>query len=134
MGFNLSNSMFAFILNLPFTIVGLFIALISIPTTVSWTKERVALIVKVKSFWWSIGWMKGARAATVGHVVLLSKKNEPKDVEHELIHVDQYQREPFVYPFLYYLEFFRKGYRNNKYEIEAYQKAGNRYDDSIQTN
>ncbi len=71
--------------------------------------------------------MKGARAAAMGHVVLLSPLTEDKDLEHELVHVDQYQRLPFIQPFLYYFELLRKGYRNNKYEVEAYEKAGNIY-------
>lgn len=65
----------------------------------------------------------------IGHVVLLGPRLEDKDLEHELVHVVQYQRMPLIHPVLYIVELIRKGYRNNKYEIEAYQKAGNIYKD-----
>ena len=42
---------------------------------------------------------------------------------HELVHVKQFQRYGFIkFPFLYLLESIRKGYRNNKYEVEARSK------------
>ena len=63
----------------------------------------------------------------IGHVILLSPKIEDFDLEHELIHVQQYDQEPLIYPILYSIELIRKGYRNNKYEIEAYRIAGNVY-------
>lgn len=71
--------------------------------------------------------MKRARAMAIGHVVLLGPKLEVKDLEHELVHVSQHQRVPIIQPILYAVELFKRGYRNNKYEIEAYQKAGNVY-------
>ena len=71
--------------------------------------------------------MKNARAMTIGHVVLLGPNLENKDLEHELVHIEQYQRAPIIHPILYGLELMRRGYRNNKYEEEAYRKAGNIY-------
>ena len=67
------------------------------------------------------------RAATLGHVVILSNNLEKGDLEHELVHVEQYERMPVIFPFLYYLELIQKGYRKNKYEDEAYCRAGNLY-------
>lgn len=49
--------------------------------------------LQVKSLWWrDWGYVKGARAVTIGHVVLLGPRIEYKDLEHELIHVQQHQR------------------------------------------
>ena len=64
---------------------------------------------------------------TVGHTILLGPKILDRDLEHELIHVRQYEQEPLVYPLLYYTELIRKGYRNSKYEDEAYRKSGSIY-------
>ncbi len=121
--------MIGFILNLPFTIIGIIVALVSFPIKVSAHAEPFAFIFEVKSLWWTgIGYMKGARAAAIGHVVILGPHIESKDLEHELIHVEQHQRRPLVQPLLYYIEQVRKGGgMNNKYEREAYEKAGNTY-------
>lgn len=81
----------------------------------------------MRSFWWLRIYAKGARAMAIGNVVLLGPKLEKGDLEHELVHVEQWQREPFVHLFLYWIELARKGYRNNKYEVEAYDRAGNLY-------
>ena len=71
--------------------------------------------------------MRNARAVTVGHIILLSPRIEAGDIEHELIHVKQFDRLPLIFPILYSIELLRKGYRNNKYEEEAYRAAGNIY-------
>jgi hypothetical protein len=102
-------------------------ALVSVPTSVRWHSRPYALVFTVKNFWWATGYMKNMRAAALGHVVMMGPNIEDKDLEHELIHVEQYQRMPVVQPLLYYVELFRKGYRNNKYEDEAYRRAGNIY-------
>ena len=73
-----------------------------------------------------MGYLKDARGMAIGNIVLLGKA-EIKDLEHELIHVRQYQRYPLIFPVLYYWELFTKGYRKNKFEDEAYRKAGNNY-------
>ncbi len=119
--------MFAFILNLPYTLVGILLAIISPSTKLEFRKNPPAFIFHIKSFWWHIGFSKRARAAAFGNVIFLSPKTEDKDLEHELVHVEQHQRLPFIFPFLYYIELFRKGYRNNKYEIEAYERSGSVY-------
>ena len=63
----------------------------------------------------------------VGNVVMFSPKILPNDLEHELVHVEQAMKAPLIHPFLYWLETARKGYRHNKYEEEAYDRAGNIY-------
>lgn len=62
-----------------------------------------------------------------GNTILLGPREEEHDLEHELIHVRQHGKLPFVYPIFYYYETFKHGYRKNKYEDEAYRIAGNIY-------
>lgn len=119
----------SFVLNLPWNAVGLLLALCSLPNRSLLNKGQTALIIYVRSFWWQT-WLrshKGVRASSIGNVILLSNNILPKDLEHELIHVAQYERRPFIQAFLYTVETLRNGYNNNKYEIEAYEKAGNKY-------
>lgn len=115
----------AFVLNIPWTLIGLLCCLISFPKSISW--KSGTFVVRVSNFWWTIGYMKGTRAATIGHTILLGPNTTEGDYEHECVHAGQYIRLPFVFPFLYYIELFRRGYRENKYEQEAYEKAGNKY-------
>lgn len=119
--------MIRFILNTPYTIIGLVISLISVPTKIGFRRNPYTFVVNVKKFWWEFGYMKNARAMSIGNVVILSPNIEFGDLEHELVHVRQHERMPLIHPILYYIELMRKGYRNNKYEIEAYNKAGNIY-------
>jgi hypothetical protein len=113
------------ILNLPWTALGLVGAIISLPRNVAVHQRPFALVLKVRSFWWLP--QKGVRATTTGSVVLLGSHLEPKDLEHELVHVAQYNHRPFVFAFLYALESLRHGNRHNKYELAAYETAGNVY-------
>lgn len=122
----------AFVLNLPWNIVGLLLALCSLPHRVAFNKEPFAVIIHVRSFWWQ-AWLsshKGVRASSIGNIILLSDRIASKDLEHELIHVRQYEQRPFIQALLYIFETTRHGYKNNKYEIEAYEKAGNTYVES----
>lgn len=121
--------MIAFLLNIPWTIVGLMAALISVPREIKIINPPLALVLRVKSLWWSraLPAKKGIRGMAIGQLVILGPLEMEKDLEHELIHVEQAIREPFIHFFLYNIEFLRKGYRNNKYEIEAYDRAGNKY-------
>ena len=119
--------MIGFILNIPYTLAGLFIAILSLPKNIKFRKQPYSFVINIKTFWWTVGYMKHARAMAIGHVVLLSPSIEDKDLEHELVHVQQHQRMPLIQPILYWIELLRRGYRNNKYEVEAYQIAGNIY-------
>jgi hypothetical protein len=48
---------------------------------------------------------------------------DEKWVCHELAHVQQYEKYGFIrFVFLYVIESIRKGYRKNKYELEAQGK------------
>lgn len=119
----------ALILNIPWSIILLLASQLSKPLKVEIDKTSFSIIIYVRSFWW-YSWVpaqKGVRGMTLGNVILLGPKLLPKDLEHELIHIEQHQREPFVHPILNGLETLRHGYRQNKYEDEAYTRAGNRY-------
>ncbi len=94
---------------------------------IDFRSKDLAIIVWCRSFWWTLGYMKGARAMTIGHVVILGPKIEVDDLAHELVHVSQYKRFPLIFPFLYYRELFSNGYKNNKYEVEAYATSGSIY-------
>ncbi len=119
----------AFILNLPWTIVGLVAALLSVPKSFSYNKKPLVFVFRVRSFWW-YSWLPGkryVRAMTNGHIVQLGPLSQKNDIEHELIHVEQAIREPLIHPLLYAIESRKHGYRNNKYEDEAYTKTDSEY-------
>lgn len=119
----------AFLLNLPWTLAGLLLGVISVPRSIRLHFKPFALVITVRSFWWQT-WLPGyggVRASSIGAVVLLGKNLLPNDLEHELVHVAQYEREPFIHPILYTYQSLRYGYKNNKYEVEAYTKAKNKY-------
>ncbi|MEQ1499787.1 MAG: hypothetical protein ABL917_00230 [Parcubacteria group bacterium] len=118
--------MISFILNLPWTILGLIFAILSIPLKFKISSKPFCFVINVKSFRWFF-LLRGVRAIVIGNIVLLSPKILEKDFEHELIHIEQYQREPLIHPFLYFLQSLKYGYKNNKYEKEAYERAGNVY-------
>lgn len=119
--------MIPFLLNLPYTIVGILAAVVCLPYSVSFHSQPYAIIFKVHKCWWAIGFYKKMRAATTGHVILLTDKMTKNDLEHEIIHVRQYQKYPFIFPILYYYETWKKGYRNNRFEDEAYTVSGSYY-------
>jgi prepilin signal peptidase PulO-like enzyme (type II secretory pathway) len=86
-----------FILNLLWTILGLLLSILSLPSKVELKVKPLAIIFRVRSFWW-YSWLtskKNIRAVTNGHVVQLGPLERPKDLEHELVHVEQAIREPF---------------------------------------
>ncbi len=117
--------MFSFILNLPYTVLGLLLAVVLVPRSIRLYNAPRSIVVRVSNDSFGLAYMRGWRGMTVGHTVLLNRKEEDKDLEHELIHVRQYSRYPLIFPMLFYIELLRKGYRNNKYEQEAYDEAGN---------
>ena len=118
-----------FALNLPWSIVLLIAGIFSIPRRIELHHNPFAIIMYVRSFWF-YHWMpsrRGVRAMTLGSVILLGPKLLNNDIEHELVHIKQHEREPFIHPVLNQLETFRRGYRRNKYEEEAYSSSGSVY-------
>lgn len=109
-----------FILNLPFTLTGIVPMLLSGPYNAQLITNPIAFVFKVKRFWWTFGYLKNARAMTIGHIVLVSPKELKNDLEHEIIHVKQCERYPVIFPLLYLYELLTKGVRQNRFEDEAY--------------
>ncbi len=109
-----------FILNLPFTLTGIIPLILSGPYDFKLSKDPIAFIFKVKNFWWVFSWMRNSRAMTIGHIILLGPKILKNDFEHEIIHVKQCERYPVIFPLLYLYEMLTKGYRQNRFEDEAY--------------
>lgn len=109
-----------FILNLPWTLVGILVGVISIPRSASF--QEGALVIKVL-----LPYPMRIRGAALGNVVLLGPRELPNDLEHELVHVEQFARYPFIFPFLNTVEYVKHGYCKNRFEDEAYARAGNAY-------
>lgn len=62
------------------------------------------------------------RGFAIGNFAIV-KGDEPSTiVDHELVHIEQYMRYPFIFGFMYLYE-LRKGYWNNRFEIEAYSRT-----------
>ena len=90
--------------------------------------------IKEKSLWARIAaWkLKSKRAAIVFgktvHLHNISRQqflNDTRLMKHELCHVRQYQENGFLtFLFRYLVESIRKGYTNNKFEIEARNAEG----------
>lgn len=107
-------------LNLPFTFTGIFPLIVSGPKSIKLIKNPYALLCEVRGFWWAFGYLKNSRAMTIGNIILLSPNVLKNDLEHELIHVKQCDRYPVIFPFLYLYELLVRGYRQNRFEDEAY--------------
>lgn len=110
------------LVNLPWTLLALFCALISYPQ--SFKILSSALAIQVYSLKW-IDLLSGRRETkgfTLGNMILISPKADSGTLPHELIHITQFQKYPFVFPILYLIEHFKNGYKNNLYEIQAYNQ------------
>jgi hypothetical protein len=119
--------LFAVILNIPWSLLGIAVTLVSRPRSITYRQR--SLIFRVHSFWWSyiVWWIKGLRGFCSGNVVVLGPNEEPRDLEHELVHIEQHERYPLIFPILHTIETIRFGYRKNRFEDEAYRQAGNAY-------
>lgn len=107
----------ALILNMPWTLAGLILGLISIPRKIKFLFNSDAIVLRVRSFWW-YSWLskaKGIRAMAVGNIVLLGQSILQGDLEHELVHVSQFMREPLIHPFLYEYQNIICGYINGTF-------------------
>jgi hypothetical protein len=114
-----------FILNLPWTIILIVASVFSVPNKVKLHHKPFAIIIYVRSFWYYrwIPSQKGVRAMTLGSVILLGPKLLQNDLEHELVHIEQHEREPLIHPIMNGIETLRHGYRQNKYETGAYSTS-----------
>jgi hypothetical protein len=82
-------------------------------------------------FWWIPG-NRNMSGLALANRVYLRAEHCPIDptnratvelVFHEFIHVAQFRRNPFLFPFRYLLQHLRYGYANNPAEMEARQVA-----------
>lgn len=121
-------SLLLFLLNLQYTIVAVVPVVLSIPKNITVIKKALAFIVRVKSFWWAFGLLRHVRGLTISHVILLGPREMKNDLEHELIHVQQHDRYPIVFPILYFYGRIRKGYRRNRFEDEPYTLSNSIYE------
>lgn len=120
----------AIILNFPAAIPGIIGALLSVPRKVVIASKPFAVIFYVRSFWWW-QWLPGqskTRGMANSWCIQLGPTADDADLAHELVHVEQAERHPFIFPFLYMMESKKSGYRNNKFEEEAYSRSGSRFE------
>jgi hypothetical protein len=126
----IKHPVLGYFLNLPWTMVGLILAIISIPKEVGLKED--AIVFKVRSFWWT-RFTPGMRqlrirGITNGNVISLGPLEEKNDLAHELVHVRQFMKKPFIAGFLYWRESKKHGKGlDNKYEREAYETTGSVY-------
>jgi hypothetical protein len=118
-----------YILNSPWTLIGIIAALVSGPKCVRFMGD--AIVFNVRSFWWAQfvpGMGRGIRGITNGNAISLGPLEEPNDLAHELVHVRQNMKEPFVCAFTSTIEAMKHGHGlRNKYEKEAYETTGSVY-------
>ena len=109
------------ILNIPWSIVGIVLAVTSLPVKInSFVSSSLTLVIDVKRVWLIEIFYKGRiKGVALGNIVLLSNVAEPATIKHELVHSKQFINYPFVFMFMYYIEIARHGYQNNIYEVEA---------------
>lgn len=119
------------ILNLPYTLTGIILALSLFPKSVIFASNPYRIVFKVRRDSFGFDFKKGWRGMTMCNVIILNNLEQAKDLEHEIIHVKQFQSFPLIFPILYTIELWKHGYRNNKYEDEAYSGAGNIYKKSL---
>ena len=115
------------ILNFPWSIVGIILAFIFLPTGINNLNHNFfAFIINVKRVWLiEIFYGKQIRGVTLGNVILLSNMADETTIKHELVHLKQFINSPFVFPFFYFIELARYGYKENIYEIEARKLTNN---------
>ena len=111
--------MISFILNLPYTLFGIFLAFYLQPKEVRWSSDPYHILFRVKKDTFGIDFLKNWKGMTVGHTIILNPKSKKGVLEHEVVHVRQFARLPFIFPFLYLFELCRHGYKGNRYELEA---------------
>lgn len=65
---------------------------------------------------------KRYRGLVTGEIIFVDNEESAYDkglIAHELEHVRQFRKWKLLFPVLYFVEHFRVGYENNKYEIAA---------------
>ena len=103
--------------NAPYTLMGLFNVLLCFPYKMQFAKNAVVFHCLTCGLV-HLGFPK-VRGFAIGNIVVVRKSQSTKIVAHELVHVEQYMKYPLIFGFMYLYE-LRKGYWNNRFEIEAY--------------
>lgn len=110
-----------FILNFPWSLLGLFCGLLSLPQGIRMDKVQFVMVMNVKRLWINdIFLRRRVRGFTLGNTVLLSDAFDNKTYNHEIVHVKQFIKMPLIFPLFYLAESIKNGYQDNKYEVEAY--------------
>ena len=74
------------------------------------------------------GHRRTAAAVTVGQTIVVhpDARLTERLLRHEVAHVQQWRRDPLLFPLRYALQHLRRGYRDNPFEVEA--RAAERID------
>ncbi len=118
-----------FFLNIFWSLLGILIAIFHMPYSIRYNLEYHAIIIRVKNTW-ILDMMPGYRHwrwITMWNVVVLNHREEYWDELHECIHVEQFMRYPGILPLLYQIETWKHWYRKNRFEDEAFTRAGNKH-------
>lgn len=109
-----------YVLNVPYTLLGLYNLLFCFPYKIQLAKD--ALVFRsITCGLVHFGFPK-VRGFAIGNIAIV-RRNEPKEiVSHELVHIEQYMKYPFIFGLMYLYE-LKKGYWNNRFEIEAYERT-----------
>jgi hypothetical protein len=68
-------------------------------------------------------------AITIGHTIIAARPLQPKELAHELVHVQQWDRYGLTFPFRYVWSSIKAAvtgkhwYWDNAFEVEAYATA-----------
>jgi hypothetical protein len=82
-------------------------------------------------FWWIPG-NRNVQGLTLWNTIYITSSQCPVDlldrrivslIFHELIHVEQFQRHPLLFPLVYVWGHLRYGYWNNPAEVEARERS-----------
>lgn len=115
-----------FVLNTPYTFLGLCNVLFCFPYKMQFAKDALVFNCLTCGFV-HLGFPK-VRGFAIGNIIVVRQKQSQKIINHELVHVEQYMRYPFIFGLMYLFE-LRKGYWNNKFEVEAYNRTDTWPDD-----
>ena len=78
-------------------------------------KKPPHITIPWRWFWWGSGF-------TLGPIIFLHP-DAPRSVYiHELVHVEQFWQDPLLFWVKYLYNHRKHGYRENPYEIEAYER------------
>lgn len=109
-----------YILNAPYTAVGLLNLLFCVPYKLSFAKD--ALVFTCLTCGLAHVYGLGVRGFATGNIAVVRRGQGQNIIDHELVHIEQYMRHPFIFGFLYLWE-SRRGYWKNKFEAEAYDRT-----------